>query len=156
MGCALTLKGPISREDFEVLFKGPEITTVHETRWQLYNLYTAPDHRGLGIAAVLFRAAMERVYSYTETMFPVEVSEKPRSVRVRGMVRENQTGLLETYQRYGFVEVAKCSRAEVLSTIGDATLVPVEEVQKWHHKCNAVIELVAELPQGQLSESQNY
>ncbi|KAK9322172.1 hypothetical protein V1517DRAFT_324255 [Lipomyces orientalis] len=150
---ALTLKGPISREDFEALSKGPDTSAVHETRWQLYNLYTAPDHRGLGIASVLFRASMDRAHSYTETKFPVAVSENAsvkRRVRVRGMVRENQTGLLKTYQRYGFVEVAKCSRVEVLSTIGDATLVPVEEVEKWHDKCNAVIELVVELPTRQV------
>ncbi|KAK9311898.1 hypothetical protein V1522DRAFT_411198 [Lipomyces starkeyi] len=60
---ALTLKAPLSREEFEYLFMSPEITIDHETRWQLYNLYTGPEHRGLGVASMLFKAAMDLAFT---------------------------------------------------------------------------------------------
>ncbi|KAI2852209.1 hypothetical protein CBS11350_687 [Aspergillus niger] len=114
----LTLRGPLSREDFilpEESGKKKPTGGKNQELWQMLSLFTLPDHRGRGLGKRLCQEALSYLASYKDS---------PRELWVRLMVKPENHATVSLYRGLGFVEAGKCTLAEALVANGDKDLLP--------------------------------
>jgi ribosomal protein S18 acetylase RimI-like enzyme len=111
------VRGPISLEEYyassdvgQPVPKDPE----NETRWHVYDLYTAPPHRGQGVAKKLGEGLVEVVTKDTQAMNGGAI----RRARLRLVVHPDSTWLVKGYRDFGFNESGRVTLREGLVANG--------------------------------------
>ncbi|KJZ76443.1 hypothetical protein HIM_04172 [Hirsutella minnesotensis 3608] len=114
----VTLLGPVSSGAYRLpadAGQPPVPEDGEEEKWQMLSLYTLPAHRGHGLGKLLCREAFG---------FLAAVPRGPGRVRVRIMVKPENTVTLGLYRSMGFVDAGKCTLEEALRANGDADMLP--------------------------------
>jgi ribosomal protein S18 acetylase RimI-like enzyme len=121
----VTLLGPVAAPSYllpETAQQPPVIPDQEEEKWQMLSLFTLPTHRGKGVAKSLclevFRWLRENEVSNNES--------RPKQIRVRIMVKPENTATVKLYEGLGFAHAGKCTLAEALIANGDGELVPAD------------------------------
>jgi GNAT superfamily N-acetyltransferase len=118
-----SVRGPMS---FEEYYASPEMgqpvpkDPEHETRWHVYDLYTAPFHRGRGVAKKLGEGLFGVVAEETRALN----GGAPKRARLRLIVHPKSTWLVKGYSDFGFKESGRVSLSEGLVANGMAESVP--------------------------------
>jgi GNAT superfamily N-acetyltransferase len=112
-------RGPISLEEYycspemgQPVPKDPE----HELRWHVYDLYTAPLHRGHGVAKKLGEGLIAVVVEDTRAMH----DDVNKRARLRLIVNPKSTWLMKGYLDFGFKESGAVTLREGLEANGMA------------------------------------
>ncbi|KAF2489118.1 hypothetical protein BU16DRAFT_427954, partial [Lophium mytilinum] len=108
----IALRGPTPYAAYFLPLSGQRVEEAGETRWHLNALYTAPAHRGRGLARVLIRAVVD--YARGRTV-------SGERARVRLFCAEKMAGM---YARQGFSRVGGCTLSEAFVANGDPGGVP--------------------------------
>jgi len=119
----VTLLGPISASSYnlpEPAQQPPVVPDETEEKWQMLSLYTLPTHRGKGIGKMLCR----EVFSWLKTKDVADREQQLKQLRVRIMVKPENTVTVKLYEGLGFVQAGRCTLAEALRANGDAEMVP--------------------------------
>ncbi|ETS85323.1 hypothetical protein PFICI_03348 [Pestalotiopsis fici W106-1] len=114
----VTLRGPLSVEDYRLppAAGQPDVLPSDiEEKWQMLSLYTLPDYRGKSLGKRLCRAA----FAYL-----VSLERAQSKVRVRIMVKPENTATLHLYKSLGFEDAGRCTLEEALRANGDSELLP--------------------------------
>jgi GNAT superfamily N-acetyltransferase len=124
VGFAAT-RGPMSFEEYycshemgQPVPKDPEC----ELRWHVYDLYTAPLHRGHGVAKKLGEGLIAAVTEETRALNDGEI----RRARLRLIVNPKSTWLVKGYRDFGFKESGMVTLAEGLVANGMAESVAAD------------------------------
>ena len=94
-----------------------------ETRWQLTALYTAPRHRGKGLAKMLCSAAFNHAMNY----------ELDKKARMRLFLRPDNIAALKLYEDLGYVNGGRVTLAEAMVLNGDKDLLPEDHSDASYH-----------------------
>lgn len=93
-----------------------------EERWQMVSLFTLPTHRGKGVA----KSLCSEVFRWLREHKPTYGKPRPKQIRVRIMVKPENTAMVKLYEELRFTHAGKCTLAEALKANGDGELVPVD------------------------------
>lgn len=114
----VTLLGPVKATAFTLPDDSgqPNVAADDvEEKWQMLSLYTLPAHRGKGVGKGLCLEAFRYLTS---------LNRPPNKVRVRIMVKPQNTVTLKMYKGLGFFDAGLCTLEEALRANGDAEFVP--------------------------------
>ncbi|KAH6887741.1 hypothetical protein B0T10DRAFT_490265 [Thelonectria olida] len=109
----VTLLGPITKATYTLPDEAgqPAVKSDdEEEKWQMIGLYTLPDYRGKGLGKILCKEAFKHL---------TETRGGPRDIRVRIMVKPQNTVTVRLYRSMGFVEAGMCTLEEALSVNGE-------------------------------------
>jgi GNAT superfamily N-acetyltransferase len=113
------VRGPMSFEEYYV---SPEMgqpvprDPENEIRWHVYDLYTAPPHRGQGVAKKLGEGLIKVVTKDTQAINGGAI----RRARLRLIVHPKATWLVNGYSSFGFKESGRVTLREGLVANGMA------------------------------------
>lgn len=132
----VTLLGPIRAEAYRLPAESgqPEVLDDDiEEKWQMLGLYTLSSHRGKGLAKVLCQAAFA----------DLKISDRgPRKVRVRLMVKPQNTVTVNLYSSMGFADVGRCTLQEALVANWETDQIPEEPLpEKYKTRQGVIMEL---------------
>ncbi|KAI8937922.1 hypothetical protein NX059_005605 [Plenodomus lindquistii] len=117
----VTLLGPVSANSYRLPEDaGQPLVAEDEEKWQMLSLYTDPDHRGKRIAQSLCK----EVFWWLKERKGASGEKILGKVRVRIMVRPDNTAVLKMYTGLGFLDAGRCTLAEALVANGDGEMVP--------------------------------
>jgi ribosomal protein S18 acetylase RimI-like enzyme len=91
-----------------------------EARWHMYDFYVFPAHRGQGIARKLVAACVAAVGENSVTMGDGSM----KRAKIRIFVNAKKTGLVDTYNRWGFRQSGTANIREGLTANGMGESVP--------------------------------
>jgi len=114
----VTLLGPIAAQTFRLPESSGQPAVANddeEEKWQMLSLYTLPSHRGRGVGKDLCREAFRYLTS---------LERLPKKVRVRIMVKPQNTVTLKMYGGLGFFDAGLCTLEEALRANGDSEFIP--------------------------------
>ncbi|EKG16089.1 hypothetical protein MPH_06784 [Macrophomina phaseolina MS6] len=117
------LIGPVPAASYslpEAAQQPPVAPDDEEEKWQMLSLYTLPMYRRKGVGKMLCR----EVFQWLKTKQAGDGKQQPKRVRVRIMVKPNNTASVKLYAELGFVFAGKCTLEEALRANGDGELVP--------------------------------
>lgn len=137
----VTLIGPVPASLYrlsEAAKQPPIMPDEEEEKWQMLSLYTLPTHRGKGIAKSLcsevFRCLRENKTS--------DSKPRPKHIRVRIMIKPENTATVKLYEGLGFAHAGTCTLAEALVANGDKDLVPANGGgQKYQERIGLIMAL---------------
>lgn len=120
----VTVLGPVSAEAYTLPDEAgqPAVRTDQvEEKWQLLSLYTLPEHRGKGVGKALCKEVVKWLKER-------ETGEEgtAKEVRVRLMIKPDNTGAVRLYEGLGFEHSGTCTLAEALKANGDGDSVPAD------------------------------
>lgn len=109
--------------------RGEEEGIEEKECWQMLSLFTLPSHRGQGLGKGLCQEALNYVHLNINLDYGhgYQRDVVPRRVLVRLMVKSENTGAVELYERLRFVRVGRCTLAEAMDANGYGHLVPKEK-----------------------------
>lgn len=119
----VTLLGPVPAKSYalpEAAQQPPECSDEDEEKWQMLSLYTLPAHRGKGVGKMLCR----ETFSWLQQKDVGTGKQQHKQIRVRIMVKPENTATVRMYAGLGFVDAGKCTLAEALRANGDGEMVP--------------------------------
>ncbi|KAH7009049.1 putative GNAT family acetyltransferase [Macrophomina phaseolina] len=119
----VTLLGPVPASSYNLPESAQQPLVApddEEEKWQMLSLYTLPMHRGKGVGKMLCREA----FRWLKTKEADDGKQQPKRVRVRIMVKPENTATVKLYAGLGFEVSGKCTLAEALKANGDEELVP--------------------------------
>ena len=120
-----TFLGPIPKASYQLPPEsgGPEIgSDEEETRWHMTGLYTSPKHRRKGLAKMIIKSAMAYARNYTLSLSSPSRSSGTKNVRLRMMIRPDNTTVVSLYAAIGFVDAGRCTGTEAFKANGDEEL----------------------------------
>lgn len=112
-----------------------------DTCWLLCNFYTAPQHRGSGIARMLYSAALSYIAAIASDS--TGTADFQANAYVRGFVWSYLHELIESYYRYGFQIIGDCRLPDVFQSIGEPVLATRKDARVSEQIC--VVETVLNL-----------
>jgi ribosomal protein S18 acetylase RimI-like enzyme len=121
----VTLLGPVSAASYrlpETAQQPPVAPDEEEEKWQMLSLYTLPTHRGKGIA----KSLCKEVFRWLQENGAADGKSRPGQIRVRIMVKPENTATVKLYEGLGFAHAGTCTLAEALIANGDKELVPAD------------------------------
>ncbi|KAL1794009.1 hypothetical protein ACET3X_007430 [Alternaria dauci] len=121
----VTLLGPVAAQTYllpEDAQQPPVLPDDEEEKWQMLSLFTLPTHRGKGIAKLL----CSEVFRWLRENKGADGKPRPKQIRVRIMIKPENTVTVKLYEGLGFKHAGKCTLAEALVANGDEELVPVD------------------------------
>ncbi|RYN79716.1 hypothetical protein AA0117_g3602 [Alternaria alternata] len=136
-----TIIGPVPRDNY--IFPesgqpapGPEGS---ETRWQLTGLFTLPGYRGCGIAKRLTETAIH-FGKLASTKMEKACGHKVHT-RIRLIVHCHNTGVVNMYEKFGFVDNGRVTLAEACIANKAADMIPIDaDPEKWHSRLGIAME----------------
>ena len=114
----LTLLGPVPAQRYllpESAQQPPVVPDQEEERWQMVSLFTLPTHRGKGVA----KSLCSEVFRWLREHKPTYGKPRPKQIRVRTMVKPENTAMVKLYEGLGFTHAGKCILAEALKANGN-------------------------------------
>lgn len=120
----ITVLGPVSAEAYTLSDEAgqPAVRTDQvEEKWQLLSLYTLPEHRGKGVGKDLCK----EVFKWLKQRGAGEEGAA-KVVRVRLMIKPDNTGAVRLYEGLGFEHAGMCTLAEALKANGDGDALPAD------------------------------
>lgn len=121
----VTLLGPVPAQRYllpELAQQPRVVPDQEEERWQMVSLFTLPTHRGKGVA----KSLCSEVFRWLSEHKPAYGKPRPKQIRVRIMVKPENTAMVKLYEGLRFTHAGKCTLAEALKANGDGELVPVD------------------------------
>jgi GNAT superfamily N-acetyltransferase len=100
----------------------PVIPDEEEEKWQMLSLFTLPTHRGKGVA----KSLCLEVFRWLRENKASDSIPRPERIRVRIMVKPENTATVKLYEGLGFAHAGRCTLAEALIANGDGELVPAD------------------------------
>jgi ribosomal protein S18 acetylase RimI-like enzyme len=121
----VTLLGPLASQTYllpEIAQQPLVISDQEEEKWQMLSLFTLPTHRGKGVA----KSLCLEVFRWLRENKTADNRSRPKQIRVRIMVKPENTATVKLYEGLGFTHAGKCTLAEALVANGDGELVPAD------------------------------
>ncbi|KAF4637731.1 hypothetical protein G7Y89_g337 [Cudoniella acicularis] len=134
-----TLLGPKPKLDYELKESGEEVPGEddEEGKWQMTAVFSAPEHRGRGVAKMLVEAAVD---------FAANEGDR-KACRVRIMIHPDNAVVKRLYDGMGFVDAGRCTLSEAFVQNGDESLLPADggkgEPEKYFNRLGLIMEKIA-------------
>ena len=138
----LILCGPLTNDEYMLLepHHAGSGRDEDETRWHLVGLYIKSGHRCRDTAVAIHEAILDFVRCWTDDHLETLVdeatgTERPKSARITGVVRNGDPLLTDLYQALGGSEIGWVTRADALRMTANEGLLrilePDEAAEPW-------------------------
>ncbi|KAF3043744.1 hypothetical protein E8E12_009371 [Didymella heteroderae] len=145
------LRGPVTYEDYYVtpdMGLPVPVDPETEARWHVFDLYTAPPHRGKGLARKLVTACIATAVARTQHP---DATQPLRKARIRLFMNPANAWLIRVYESMGFKAEGKVTLEEGFrvncldESIPAGTSETEEGRARWHTRFGLAMERVVQV-----------